>query len=57
MVTENNIIKCYCGKKADVKEEDCKYYCTKCWIKDRFIWFKKSEEDKRGFKNENLYSR
>lgn len=33
--------KCKCGKRADVKE-DTKYYCAKCWIKYRFIWFKNS---------------
>ncbi len=47
--------KCKCGKRADVKEDN-KYYCSKCWIKYRFIWFKKSLQAKRGFKNENLYS-
>ena len=40
--------KCKCGKRADVKEDN-KYYCAKCWIKYRYIWFKNSYKTNKDY--------
>ena len=40
--------KCKCGKRADIKEDN-KYYCAKCWIKYRYIWFKNSYKTNKDY--------
>ena len=40
--------RCSCGKKADAIDKDI-FYCARCWIKYRYIWFKNSYKTNKDY--------